>query len=69
VVTRDIRFPKGLGGRSQSCVSGFKNRLTSGCTGARAPETVRFGRRRRAGPVNLDVRQPQLRLPRFDKRS
>jgi ankyrin repeat protein len=33
-------------------------RRTSGCTGARAAETVFFGRRRRAGPVNLDVMRP-----------
>src|SRR5687768_8635800 len=32
-------------------------RLTSGCTGARAAETVLFGDGRRAGPVNLDVRR------------
>jgi hypothetical protein len=60
VASRDSRFPKGLGGRSQSCVSGSKNRLTSGCTGARAAETDPFGQRRRAGPVNLDVRRPRV---------
>jgi hypothetical protein len=40
----------------------LQRRPTSGCTGARAAEIVRFGRRRRAGPVNLDVRQISTRL-------
>jgi hypothetical protein len=35
--------------------------LTSGCTGARTPETVRCFQGRRARPVNLDVRQPPSR--------
>jgi hypothetical protein len=40
-----------------NCPRSKRRRPTSGCTGARAAETVGFGRGRRAGPVNLLVRR------------